>query len=298
MIHPAFYGCYDWHSSVHSHWMLLRILRTFPELPENKLIRDALAAHLTAQNLQAEADFFTQPNHRSFERPYGWAWLLKLAEELHISNDADCKKWSRNLKPLTDIIVARYLDHLPNQPYAYRGGTHSNTAFGLAFAHDYARAAGNKKLRELIEERSQTYFARDIGGTAVGEPGPADFLSPTLIEADLMRRILPPAEFRTWLRRFLPDLRKQKPEILFEPVRVPDRRDVQSLHLDGLNFSRAWCMCSIASALGPDDPAGKILIETAARHAEAALPHVASGDYKGEHWLPSFAVYLLSRAAD
>jgi hypothetical protein len=293
-MHPAFYGCFDWHSSVHGHWMLVRLLRLFPELPEKQKIRTVLAEHLTAKNLQIEADYFTQPNHKSFERTYGWAWLLKLAEELHTWDDADGRQWSQNLKPLTDTIVAGYLAFLPKQTYPIRTGVHANTAFGLAFAFDYARTVGHKPLRELIEQRSLAYFAKDVGAPARWEPDGADFFSPSLMEADLMRRVLPTAEFATWLQGYLPDLAKGEPKTLFTPATVADRTDPQIVHLDGLNLSRAWCMRSIAVALPAKDPARKVLAESAARHAEAALDHVASGDYGGEHWLASFATYLLS----
>jgi hypothetical protein len=296
-MHPAFYGCFDWHSSVHGHWMLIRLLRMFPQLPEKEQIRAALAEHLTAKNLQAEADYFAQPNRKSFERTYGWAWLLKLAEELHIWDDPDAKQWSQNLKPLADTIVAGYLAFLPKQTYPIRTGVHPNTAFGLAFALDYARAADHKQLRELIEKRSRTYFANDVGAPARWEPDGADFFSPSLMEADLMRRVLSPAEFHTWLQRFLPDLAKGEPKTLLVPATVTDRTDPQLVHLDGLNLSRAWCMRSIAVALAKDDPVRKVLTDAAGRHVEAALEHVASGDYAGEHWLASFATYLLSTPA-
>jgi hypothetical protein len=292
--HPAFYGSFDWHSSVHGHWMLVRLLRLFPDLPERKEIRAVLAEHLTAKNLQAEADYFTKPNRQSFERTYGWAWLLKLAEELLGWDDPDGKEWSANLRPLTDTILARYLAFLPKQTYPIRSGVHPNTAFGLAFALDYARAAGHKQLRELIEERSRAYYAKDEAIPAKWEPDGADFFSPSLMEADLMRRVLPADEFPRWLERFLPDLAKEAPKTLLTPATVSDRSDPQIVHLDGLNLSRAWCMRSLAVALPKEDPRRKVLADSAARHAEAALRHVASGDYAGEHWLASFAVYLLS----
>jgi hypothetical protein len=293
-LHPAFYGSFDWHSSVHSHWMLVRLLRTFPELPEQQQIRDVLTGHLTDTNLQAEAEYFNQPNRRSFERTYGWAWLLKLAEELNTWDDPDAKQWSRNLRPLTDAIVARYLDFLPKQTYPIRTGVHPNTAFGLAFALDYGRLVENKSLCDRIVERSRAYFATDVAYPAAWEPGGADFFSPALMEADLMRRVLPPEEFHTWFKRFLPDCAKGEPKTLFTPARVTDRSDPQIVHLDGLNLSRAWCMRGIAAALPSTDPVRQAMVESAARHAEAALEYVASGDYAGEHWLASFAVYLLS----
>jgi hypothetical protein len=293
-IHPAFYGSFDWHSSVHGHWMLVRLLRLFPDLPEKQHVRTVLAEHLTAKHLQAEADYLARPNSQSFERPYGWAWLLKLAEELHGWDDPDARECSKNLKPLADAVVARNLAFFPKQTYPIRSGVHPNTAFGLSFALDYARAVDDKPLRDLVEERSRAYFAADAGLPAAWEPDGADFFSPSLMEADLMRRVLPPAEFPAWLRRALPDLAKGGPKVHLTPAKVTDRSDPQLVHLDGLNLSRAWCMRSIAAALPKDDPARKVLAESADRHAEAALRHVASGDYAGEHWLASFAVYLLS----
>jgi hypothetical protein len=293
-VHPAFYGSFDWHSAVHGHWMLVRLLRLYPELPERKQIRSVLGEHLTAKNLQTEADYFKQPNRQSFERTYGWAWLLKLAEELHSWDDPDGRKWAKNLQPLADTIVARYLAFLPKQTYPIRTGVHPNTAFGLAFALDYARAVDHKALRSLVEERSHTYYGRDAGIPAKWEPDGADFFSPSLMEADLMRRVLPKAEFRAWFRRFLPEIDKGEPKALLMPATVADRSDPQIVHLDGLNLSRAWCMRSITAALAESDPARKVLTESAGRHAVAALQHVASGDYAGEHWLASFATYLLS----
>jgi hypothetical protein len=295
-LHPAFFGCYDWHSSVHGHWMLVRLLRVFPDLPERIEIRGVLGAHLTTDNLKAEADYFGRKDSKSFERPYGWAWLLKLAEELHGWDDPDAKVWARNLKPLADAIVTRYLEFFPKQTYPIRTGVHPNTAFGLSFAHDYGRAAQDNRLVALVEERARAYFGSDADVPAGWEPGGADFFSPTLLEADLMRRVLPPEEFRTWFNRFLPGASRGEPKALFTPATVTDRTDPQLVHLDGLNLSRAWGMKSIAVALTEGDPARAILDSAANRHAQSALEHVASGDYAGEHWLASFAVYLLTSA--
>ena len=296
-VHPAFYGCFDWHSSVHGHWMLVRLLRLFPDLPGKDEVRAALAENLTAANLRSEADYFSRPNSKSFERPYGWAWLLKLAEELHGWDDPQGKEWAANLRPLADVIVARYLEFFPKQTYPIRTGVHPNTAFGLAFALDYAHTLDNKKLRELLEERSRTYYAKDVKVPAAWEPDGADFFSPSLMEADLMRRVLPAAEFAGWLNGFLPDLARGEPKSLLTPAMVSDRSDPQIVHLDGLNLSRAWCMRSIAAALPKDAPSRKVLAEASSLHADAALRHVASGDYAGEHWLASFAVYMLSTPA-
>ena len=293
-LHPAFYGCYDWHSAVHGHWMLARLLRLFPDLPEGKEIRTIFDAHLSEKSLVGEAEYFARKSARSFERPYGWAWLLKLAEELHDWDDPDARRWRANLKPLADLIAARYVEYFPKQTYAIRTGVHPNTAFGLAFAHDYARAVGDEKLRLLAEERAKFYFANDTDAPARWEPGGADFFSPTLMEADLMRRVLPPAEFANWFDRFLPGAARAVPHSLFTPATVTDRSDPQLVHLDGLNLSRAWCMNGVLAALSKDHSARKALAESAKRHTAAGLEHVASGHYEGEHWLASFAVYLLA----
>jgi hypothetical protein len=293
-LHPAFYGCYDWHSSVHGHWMVARLLRLFPDLPEADEIRAVLGDHLTAENLKAEADYFARKESKSFERPYGWAWLLKLAEELEGWDDPDARRWSKDLRPLADRIVSQYLEFFPKQTYPIRTGVHPNTAFGLAFAHDYARAVGDTRLKGLVEERARAYFDGDADVPAAWEPGGADFFSPSLMEADLMRRVLSPAQFQAWFARFLPGASRGEPKSLFAPATVTDRSDMQLVHLDGLNLSRAWGMRSIAAGLPADDPARAVLASSATLHAEAALDHVASGDYSGEHWLASFAVYLLS----
>lgn len=192
------------------------------------------------------------------------------------------------------MIVARYLAFLPKQTYPIRSGVHPNTAFGLAFALDYARVVKHKPLQDLLEKRSRDYYGKDANSPAEWEPDGADFFSPSLMEADLMRRVLPPAEFHAWLKRYLPGLDRSEPKSLFEPAKVSDRSDPQIVHLDGLNLSRAWCLRGIAGALPAGNPARATLLAAAARHARASLPHIASGDYAGEHWLASFAVYMLS----
>jgi hypothetical protein len=293
-LHPAFYGCYDWHSSVHGHWMLVRLLVMFPNLAESQAIRKALNANLTAENIRTETAYLQQANRQSFERTYGWAWLLKLAEELTHLKDAEAASWLKNLQPLVDALVSRYLTFLPKQTYPIRTGVHPNTAFGLAFAFDYGRAVGNEQLVALIAERSRTYFEKDANYPGGWEPGGEDFFSAALMEADLMRRVVSASEFRRWFHRFLPQLAAGSPKALLHPATVTDRSDPKLVHLDGLNLSRAWCMRSIAAALPPSDSARKVLATAARLHADDALAHVASGDYSGEHWLASFAVYLLS----
>ncbi len=293
-LHPAFYGCFDWHSSVHGHWMLVRLLRLFPDLPEAGRIRAVLNRNLSEENLLAEAAYLSKPNRQSFERTYGWAWLLKLAEELMRGGDPDMNRWSKNLRPLSEALIARYVDFLPKQSYPIRTGVHPNTAFGLAFAWDYAEFTGNKTLADLVKERSLTYFSSDADYPAAWEPGGEDFFSPALMEADLMRRVMSPAGFKRWFYRFLPRVANGQPSNLLRPAVVTDRSDPKLVHLDGLNLSRAWCMKSIAAALPEGDPAGKVLADAAALHSREGLLHVASGDYAGEHWLATFAVYLLT----
>ncbi|MBI3554565.1 MAG: DUF2891 domain-containing protein [Elusimicrobia bacterium] len=291
-MHPAFYGCFDWHSCLHGHWLLARLLREFPGLPEAGEIRKALDENLTAKNVAGEIDYLGQKERKSFERTYGWAWLLKLQEELLASDDADARRWAKNLEPLAQALAARYEDFLPKQTYAIRTGVHPNTAFGIAFALDYARAAKNSKLEDLLVARAMDYYAADKDYPASWEPGGEDFFSPALMEADLMRRVLSPAEFSAWFHAFLPEL----PKSLSVPATVSDRSDPKLVHLDGLNLSRAWCLRGVSAALPAGDAVRKTLEEAADRHAADALANVASGHYEGEHWLASFAVYLLTAA--
>lgn len=291
-LHPAFYGCFDWHSAVHSHWLLVCLLRYRPDLPEAPAIRAVLDEHLSDAKIHTEAAYFAEPGRRSFERPYGWAWLLKLAEELHDWNDADGRYWSGALRPLTEVIVDLYLDYLPRLTYPIRSGAHSNTAFGLSFALDYAIASGHTDLRDKIIRRSLDYFISDQDCPASWEPGGSDFLSPCLAEADLLRRVLTGPDFAAWLGAFLPDLQVGTPTQLLMPVSVSDRNDGQIVHLDGLNLSRAWSLRGIAGALAPDDSRRGILLSAAERHAAAGLSGIGSGTYAGEHWLGSFALYM------
>ena len=293
-LHPAFYGCFDWHSAVHGHWMLVRLLKTCPPLEEAPEIRRRLNENLSPANIAGELRYLEQTDRSAFERTYGWAWLLKLAAELLNWEDRDGTAWSETLKPLSDHFVSRFLHFLPRQVYPIRNGLHPNTAFGLSFALDYARIAGETDLEHVTIERSTTYFGSDKGGPAEWEPSGEDFFSPTLMEADLMRRVLEPAEFYEWFHNFLPGTEDSHPETLLRPVLVTDRTDGRIVHLDGLNLSRAWCMRSIASVLPDDDPAREILIGSADDHARAALAHVTSGNYGGEHWLGTFAVYMLT----
>jgi len=293
-LHPAFYGCFDWHSSVHGHWMLVRLLRALPGWADAASVRSALAANLTTANLQAERAYLDGPNRRSFERTYGWTWLLKLAEELYLWDDPQAQQWSQDIQPLAEAFVALYLDFLPRQTYPIRVGTHSNTAFGLIFALDYARTVKRTELESLLTERAMHYFGADRDYPAQLEPNGNDFLSPALVEAYLMSSVMSSAGFLEWLGSFLPGLQHGEPANLLAPSHVSDRTDPQIVHLDGLNLSRAWCMQGIASVLPAAAPTRDTLLASAAKHANASLPHVASGDYMGEHWLASFAVLMLT----
>lgn len=289
-LHPSFYGCFDWHSSVHGHWMLVRLLKQFPQLPEAGKIREVLNTTITAENIRNEVKYFSLPLTASWERTYGWAWILKLDEELADWDDADGKKWHAAMQPLTQKIVALWMKFLPKQTYPNRTGVHPNTAFGLVFALDYARKLKHTAFEKAIIETTRKIFLKDKNAPALWEPNGSDFLSPALEEADLMRRILPSKEFLNWFNGFLPLKSLQHLTVL--PV-VSDRADLQIVHLDGLNFSRSWCMKGIASALPAGDARRKLLLASAAKHLSAALPHVVSGEYGGEHWLASFAVYAL-----
>lgn len=295
-LHPAFYGCFDWHSSVHGHWMLVKLLKEFPNMPEAKEIRKKLGQNLTAKNITGEVKYFKDKTNRLFERTYGWVWLLKLAEELHGSEDADMKQWSKNLKPLTDVIVDRYKGFLPKLTYPIRTGEHPNTAFGLTFAFDYAATVGDKELKALIEKKSLEFYMNDAKAPATWEPSGFDFLSPSLEEAELMARILPKEKYSGWLEQFIPGMVKGTTKLPYEPAKVSDRTDGKIVHLDGLNLSRAWCLFRIERAL-PGEQAH--LIKLAEKHLQASLPNITSGDYAGEHWLASFAIHaLLSRTED
>lgn len=294
VLHPAFYGSFDWHSSVHGHWMLVRLLKEQPNMPEAADIRALLARNLEADKIKVEAEYLAHPQRQSFERPYGWGWLLKLAEELHTWDDPQGQVWASNLQPLTRVVVNRYLDFFPRQTYPIRSGVHNNTALGLTFGLDYSRAVGHRTLEKLILERSRTYYGQDRDFPAQWEPGGDHFLSPAMTEADLMRRVLTRKDFQAWFHRFLPKIRSGGLPALLEPAKVNDRSDPKIVHLDGLNLSRAWAMRGVAQSLDMGDPARAVLLASAERHASDALTHVTSGDYAGEHWLASFAVYMLA----
>jgi hypothetical protein len=290
-LHPAFYGCFDWHSCVHGHWMLVKLLKLFPDLPEAASIRRVINTTITEENIFKETRYFELPLTASWERTYGWAWLLKLDQELLNWNDEDGKRWHKALQPLTQKIVTTWMKYLPKQTYPNRTGVHPNTAFGMVFALDYAKAVGDTSFEKAIVLTASRIYADDKNAPASWEPDGSDFLSPSLEEADLMRRVLAPATFAKWFDQFLPLKSLQHLTVL--PV-VSDRTDLQIVHLDGLSFSRSWCMKGLAAKLPAKDPRRKLLLRSAIHHLSSALPNVVSGNYGGEHWLASFAVYALT----
>jgi hypothetical protein len=289
-LHPAFYGCFDWHSSVHGHWMLTKLLSMFPEMPERDEIVAGLQKSLTSENVLGEVAYFDHESG-SWERTYGWAWLLQLAAELDEWQDPLGAELAANLAPLTALIRDKYIDFLPRQYYPVRTGVHPNTAFGIAFALDYARSAGDQELEGALTEAALRYYREDAACPLSWEPSGEDFLSPCLEEAALMARVLSPGDFAPWLDDFLPDL---SGPVALAPATVSDRTDGKIVHLDGLNLSRAWDLYIIANHLD-DDATALMYRRLAAEHLAASLPHVASEHYEGSHWLASFAVYALTR---
>jgi hypothetical protein len=292
-LHPAFFGSYDWHSCVHMHWLLVHVRRLHPTVPQRADIDALLERHLTAENIAAECAYLRRPHAQSFERPYGWTWLLKLAFELAASTDADARRWTSALAPLAGLVVARYLAWLPKADYPIRYGMHSNSAFGLLFALDYARRAGEDALAALCVDKAQQWFGRDCDAPAAWEPSGFDFLSPALVEAELMRHVLPHAEFDRWMSSFLPGMGACQPATLFAPVNVSDRSDPHIVHLDGLNLSRAWCFRGIASVLAESDVRWMAARAAAAIHLDAGLRGLRTDDYLGGHWLATFAALAL-----
>ena len=288
-LHPAFYGCFDWHSAVHGHWMLIRLLKKFPNMPEASEVRKKLNKNLQVKNIAAELAYLKTAS-KSWERMYGWAWLLKLSEELYTWKDADGKKWFKNLQVLSDAIAEKYLQFLPIQTYPVRTGVHPNTAFGLSFAWDYANTCGKDELKSMIEARARDYYLTDINCPADWEPSGEDFLSACLEEASLMSRVLNKADFNKWFKKFLP---QKKLQSLSNPADVSDRSDPKIVHLDGLNLSRAWCFYQIAAKIKSIKKTVEIK-KMAKRHLLATIPNIASEHYEGSHWLASFVVYALS----
>lgn len=291
-LHPVFYGCLDWHSSVHGHWMLVRLLKLFPQLPGRDSIVALLDQSFQLQKMQQEANYFGRYTaSKGYERTYGWAWLLKLDEELLTWNDPLAGKWHEAMQPLTQKIEALWKEFLPKQTYPNRTGVHGNTAFGLCFALDWARAKNDTAFERLIIHRARDFYFNNKAIPAHLEPDGSDFFSPSLMAADLMRRILPQVAFVKWLNDYYTQAGIKR---ICKAPTVSDRNDYQIVHLDGLSFSRAWCMKGIAGKL-PASHKYKPLFKAAANDfLDQSLPKIFSGGYGGEHWLASFAVYALS----
>jgi hypothetical protein len=292
---PVFYGCYDWHSAVHGHWLLARLARVLPAAPFAAEARAALARSLKPEAIAVEVQYFEGKGRVSFERPYGLAWLLQLAAELRAWPDPEAQRWARALAPLERTAAARLRSWLPKLVYPIRVGEHAQTAFAFGLVLDWARASGDPEMAALIEARSRHYYQKDRACPLAYEPSGEDFLSPCLAEADLMRRVLAPPAFAAWLRGFLPQLPAGRSGRWLAPGIVTDRSDPKLAHIDGLNLSRAWMLDGIAAGLPPGDRRIGALQAAARAHQEAGLAGVTGEHYEGGHWLGTFAVYLLTR---
>lgn len=288
-LHPAFYGCFDWHSSVHGHWSLVKLLKDFPELENRDTILIKLKENISKKNIQQEIKYFEREQEYAYERMYGWNWLLKLQLELDSWDDENAKTLADNLRPLSEIIVKRYIEFLPKLNYPLREGTHGNTAFGMTFAFDYAKRTQNDTLKNVIEETARKLYLKDKNCPISWEPGGFDFFSPCLEEIDLMQRVLARDEFTYWIDDFLPALKSNK--FAMKPADVSDRTDGHLVHLDGLNFSRAWVFYRLAKEMPNEYGHLKALGD---QHLAYSLSAITDGSYEGEHWLASFALYALS----
>jgi hypothetical protein len=284
-LHPTFYGCFDWHSSVHGHWSLVFLLKKFPNLSNKEEIIQKLKTNLSKENVQVEVDYFNKKHEKSFERTYGWNWILKLQLELETSNEPFAAELAQNLKPLSNLIIERYIEFLPKLLYPVRVGTHSNTAYGLTNAWDYAVFSKNEKLQKSIKENALRLFLKDENCPFNWEPSGTDFLSPCLEEMAIMQRILPKNEFLSWLKKFAPSIFKKNYN--WDVARVSDRTDGHLVHLDGLNFSRAWNFYYLIHQYPKEFNHLKSLAD---KHLNFSLPSVVDGNYEGEHWLASFAL--------
>jgi hypothetical protein len=291
-LHPVFYGSFDWHSNVHAYWLLATLYRTVPNLPQRSAIGGLFDAQFTDGKVQGEVNYLGQPVRGTFERPYGWAWLLMLAAEISRHDGNGGRRWAATLAPLADAFAARFREFLPKATYPMRAGTHSNTAFAVALAFEYARTVGDASLEALLRATAIRWYEHDEDCQA-WEPSGDDFLSPALTEAECMRRVLTRDAWRAWFDRFLPRLAERRPPTLFSPVSVSDRTDGKIVHLDGLNFSRAWCWRHIAGSWDAHDPRRAIALQAADLHLANSLPHLAD-DYAGEHWLATFALLAMT----
>lgn len=292
---PAFYGCFDWHSSVHGHWLLTRILKTDPETPLRPAIEAALSQSFTAANIAGEVAYYSGENRGSFERPYGIAWYLQLVAELHESDELRMQVWRETLRPLEVMIVGQIKGWLPRLAYPIRLGTHNQTAFAFGLMLDYARTVGDDELAGQLTNKILTFHAADVNCPLAYEPSGEDFLSPCLMEADLMRRVMPANEFAVWLTAFLPQLPDDGQADWLAPGVVLDAKDGKLVHLDGVNLSRAWALEGIAAGLPAADPRRPALLASAALHKEVGIASVSDEHYSGSHWLGSFATYLTTQ---
>jgi len=292
---PVFYGCFDWHSAVHGHWLLVRLCRVFPDAPFVPAARTALEKSFTPERVAGEVAYLAVDGRKTFERPYGLAWLLQLCAELHEWDDEQARGWSRTLEPLERMAAERLKSWFPKLSHPIRVGEHSQTAFAMGMILDWARTTGDRQMESLIVARARDYYVKDRGANLAFEPSGQDFLSPVLAEADLMRRVMPPTEYAAWLGSFLPGLPLDGSTDWLEPAVVTDRTDGKLAHLDGLNLARAWMLEGIASGLPPGDPRLRAITEVARRHRESGLSSVTGEHYEGGHWLGSFAVYLVTR---
>lgn len=288
-LHPAFYGCFDWHSAVHGHWSLIRLLKSFPEMEQSDEILIKLLQHLSKERIEGEINYFENSLDMGFERMYGWAWLLKLASEVDDWGHPAAKQIKENLAPLAELISSRVKEFLPKLNYPIRVGTHTNTAFAMTMIYDYAVSSNDEELKAVVSERARDYFYKDCSCPLSWEPSGFDFLSPCLEEIDIMRRVLTKDEFKPWLANFLPELFDEN--FILEPGIVTDREDGHLVHLDGLNYSRAWCLYGIAETL----PEYNHLIKIANNHINHSLPSLTDDNYEGGHWLASFALLALGK---
>lgn len=292
---PAFYGCFDWHSSVHGHWLLVRLLKRDPETPFRDAITTALSKSFTDDNIAGEVAYYLGPDRKSFERPYGIAWYLQLVAELHESDDETLKQWRQTLAPLETEIVARTKEWLPKLIYPIRLGTHNQSAFAFGLMLDYARTVGDAELEQAIVNKSLEFHQNDKNCPLAYEPSGEDFLSPCLMEADLMRRVFSEQQFSVWLSEFLPSIPVDGSGDWLAPGVVMDAEDGKLVHLDGVNLSRAWALAGIAAGLSATDPRQGALAAAAALHQETGIAAVSDEHYSGSHWLGSFATYLVTR---
>lgn len=291
---PAFYGCFDWHSAVHGHWLLVRLTRMFPAEPFAARARAALAQSITAENIEVEVSYLSHPGRATFERPYGLAWLLQLSAELHEWDDDDGRALAAIMVPVEQIARKRFADWLPKLSHPIRTGEHSQSAFAMGMVLDWARSRGDRELEDLVARRSRDYYLDDRVCNLTFEPSGQDFLSPCLSEADLMRRVLPKIDYAVWLARFMPEVPIHGGAEWLEPAVVTDASDGKLAHLDGLNLSRAWMLEGIASGLPEQDPRIAALLGAAGAHRRSGLAAVTGEHYEGGHWLGSFATYLTS----